>query len=505
MQHIRLKVATLVTSLILGIIPNANALQSDSQNDTVEAQIVGGIPVFSMADAPWQVALITTAAGNNYDGLLCGGSIISREWIVTAAHCVDGNTTVNDFVILAGEPDLSLTGPVSGLAVEEIIIEPSWLVKQVQGPAGSFYGDIALIKLAEPLVYIPGEIQRIGLPPDTNLSEYPLGTYARITGWGSTWFNSPYTEDDCTGWGSTWGENDPDTGEDCNFNGTPKYPTRLQRDTVQIYEPYSPECASHGADYDPNAMLCAGAGSAGWFGTDTCQGDSGGPLAVFNDERWELIGVTSWGRGCAWDTPGVYTAIKWANGWIRQVAVLDSYEVTFNSMGGSTVPDSSFVWLGSISEPERPTRPGYTFSHWTHVSGLTATFPYTPDSKYDQTFYAIWNPVTAVNAPAPAQVQVQVIAAPAATVDSASITVSAKQKYSAKTLAKQVGVTAVSKKATISISVAKASKKICTKAGSKLRTLKAGNCNVTFTVQEPKPKKGKKPKATKTPITLIVQ
>ena len=489
MQHIRLKVATLVTSLILGIIPSAYALQSDSQNDSVEAQVVGGIPVFSMADAPWQVALISTAAASNKDGQFCGGSIISREWIVTAAHCVDGNTTVNDFVILAGEPDLSLTGPVSGLAVEEIIIEPLWLVKQIQGPAGSFYGDIALIKLAEPLVYWPGQIQRIALPPDTNLSEYPEGTMARISGWGSTWFNDPYT------------------GEDWNLNLTnSKYPTRLQMDTVQIYKPNSPECALHGADYDRNAMLCAGAGSDGWFGTDTCQGDSGGPLAVFNDERWELIGVTSWGRGCAWDTPGVYTAIKWANGWIRQVAVLDSYKVTFNSMGGSTVPDSSFVWLGSISEPERPTRPGYTFSGWTHVSGATATFPYTPDSKYDRTFYAIWNAVTAVSAPAPAAappVQVQVV--DAAIGDSASTVVSAKQKYSAKSMAAQTGVMVVSKKATVSVSVAKASKKVCTKSGSKIKTLKAGNCVVTFTVQEPKPKKGKKPKATKTVKTLVVQ
>ena len=72
-------------------------------------------------------------------------------------------------------------------------------------------------------------------------------------------------------------------------------------------------------------------------------------------------------------------------------------------------------------------------------------------------------------------------------------------------LAKQVGVRIVSSKATVSISVAKSSRKTCTKAGSRLRTLKAGNCNVTFTVQEPKPKKGKKPKATKTPTTLIVQ
>jgi hypothetical protein len=81
----------------------------------------------------------------------------------------------------------------------------------------------------------------------------------------------------------------------------------------------------------------------------------------------------------------------------------------------------------------------------------------------------------------------------------------AKKTYSARSLVETVGLTNVSSKANVSISVAKSSKKICTKSGSKLKTLKAGNCVVTFTVQEPKPKKGKKPKATKTVKTLLVQ
>jgi hypothetical protein len=81
----------------------------------------------------------------------------------------------------------------------------------------------------------------------------------------------------------------------------------------------------------------------------------------------------------------------------------------------------------------------------------------------------------------------------------------AKKTYSARSLVETAGLTNVSNKARISITVAKSSKKVCTKAGSKLRTLKAGNCNVTFTVQEPKPKNGKKPKATKTVKTLLVQ
>ena len=491
MQHIRLKVATLVTSLILGIIPSAYALQSDSQNDTVEAQVVGGTPVASMADAPWQVALISTAAGNNNDGQFCGGSIISREWIVTAAHCVDGTTTVNDFVILAGTPTLSTTGPVSGTAVEEIHICSQWLESQIT--RGFYYCDVAILKLAEPLVSSPGQIEAIALPPAfgprNNEAELATGTIAKLSGWGSTWFNSPYT------------------GNDWNFNGTEsKYPTRLQVGNVEIYRSDTPQCQSVGNLYDANAMICAGTVD---YLIDACQGDSGGPLAMFIEGRWELIGVTSWGRGCAWDTPGIYTSMRFANDWIRTVAVLDSYKVTFNSMGGSVVPESTFIWQGSIPEPERPIRPGYTFRYWSNSeNGLPVSFPNTPDTKYDRTFYAFWtlNPIVSPSNPVAAQpVQVQVVDATLETVESASTTVSAKQKYSAKSMAAQTGVMVVSKKATVSVSVAKASKKVCTKSGSKIKTLKAGNCVVTFTVQEPKPKKGKKPKATKTVKTLVVQ
>ena len=41
-------------------------------------------------------------------------------------------------------------------------------------------------------------------------------------------------------------------------------------------------------------------------GTDTCQGDSGGPLAVVEDGKYVLVGVVSYGAGCASSSPGVY-------------------------------------------------------------------------------------------------------------------------------------------------------------------------------------------------------
>ena len=97
------------------------------------------------------------------------------------------------------------------------------------------------------------------------------------------------------------------------------------------------------------------------------------------------------------------------------------------------------------------------------------------------------------------------LVAQAAAAELASRTIGFKKKYAAKSLAQQTGVPIVSPKAKVTFKVAKSAKKVCTKSGSKLKTLKAGNCIVTFTVQEPKPKKGKKPKATKTVKTFVVQ
>ena len=101
-----------------------------------------------------------------------------------------------------------------------------------------------------------------------------------------------------------------------------------------------------------------------------------------------------------------------------------------------------------------------------------------------------------VEVPTPVQTSAVITATP---------TIAAKKAFTAKFLAANVGVTLKSQKAIVSISVSKSSNKICMKSGSKLKTLKAGNCVVTFTVQEPKSKKGKKPKAPKTVKTLVVQ
>jgi secreted trypsin-like serine protease len=54
-----------------------------------------------------------------------------------------------------------------------------------------------------------------------------------------------------------------------------------------------------------------------FFILDTCQGDSGGPLMMFSDRQWILVGITSYGAGCALaDHPGVYARVSYYKDWI---------------------------------------------------------------------------------------------------------------------------------------------------------------------------------------------
>ncbi|KAF5909212.1 transmembrane protease serine 3-like, partial [Clarias magur] len=211
---------------------------------------------------PWQVSL---QYQNQY---LCGGSLITNQWIVTAAHCVYGFANPALWTV-----QLDLTHqPVSGaadLSVMKILFHSAYQ------PEGLSY-DIALIKLTQPLTF-NGQVQPICLPNTDE--EFSSGSMCWISGWGATKVGGEVS-------------------------------ASLHSALVPLLS--IRECGIPGLS---PWNICAGylTGGAG-----TCQGDSGGPLAC-QASVWKLAGAASWVQGCGKpNSPGVYTSIPYALSWIHQ-------------------------------------------------------------------------------------------------------------------------------------------------------------------------------------------
>ena len=241
-----------------------------------QADIVGGEDC-DISEYPWQAAIYV-------DGYLCGASVINEYWILTAAHCVEESNQVADpETITVG---VGSSNSYSGLFgsggdeydVEEVISHPSF-------SNWSMSNDIALLKLTEPIVF-SDDVQPIAIICSNQVSAdvQDVGEIVTVTGWGNT---------------SQGGD-----GSDI-----------LQYIEVPIISASNPGLGN--ISINSNTQFFAGAIDGGM---DSCQGDSGGPVAVRNaeDTDWLLIGITSWGYGCAQDGyPGVYTKVSNYINWIR--------------------------------------------------------------------------------------------------------------------------------------------------------------------------------------------
>ena len=83
---------------------------------------------------------------------------------------------------------------------------------------------------------------------------------------------------------------------------------------LEVDVPIDNSCGNYSNWEITNNMVCAGDNNGG---EDSCQGDSGGPLIMTNgDGEYELIGIVSWGYGCAEaGYPGVYSRIWTRKDW----------------------------------------------------------------------------------------------------------------------------------------------------------------------------------------------
>ena len=132
---------TLITLLlIVQCLFNVSLIQAQDR-------IVGGFDS-EINDYPWQAALV-----DPYGSGYCGASIISNQWILTAAHCIEDSYSPDVFVRVGSENSYSYGGVT--YSVSEIIVHPNY----TDVTSGS---DIALIKLSDTIIF-NHNIQPIGL------------------------------------------------------------------------------------------------------------------------------------------------------------------------------------------------------------------------------------------------------------------------------------------------------------------------------------------------------
>ena len=209
-----------------------------------QPMIVGGTPV-NPACPDCKYEFMVSLQGGWWGGHFCGGSLVREDWVITAAHCVQGESPSN-IQVKIGLHNVNGTTGSEVRNVDAIIIHPNY-------SSNSLNNDYALLRLSSPSNFEP-----IQLCTDTAHDEEPV--MSTTMGWGAT----------------------SSGGNSSNI-------------LLEVDVPIDDSCGSYSNSDITNNMICAGDSNGG---EDSCQGDSGGPLIMTNDEgEYELIGIVSWGYG----------------------------------------------------------------------------------------------------------------------------------------------------------------------------------------------------------------
>ncbi|KAH8248931.1 hypothetical protein KR032_004354, partial [Drosophila birchii] len=249
-------------------------------------RIVGGHPL-SISKAPWQVAILL------YGFQFCGGAIYSDRFILTAAHCMV-DRTAKELSVRAGSSHWLIGGQQAPVA--KILRHHKY--KKVSG-ADPY--DIAMLYLQTTLK-LGKHVKTISLAKKTP----DPGTKAFVSGWGRR--HSHFSQG------------------------------RILLRGVDVVIEDHLKCTLALASYNKVVTkdnLCAAAP-----GKDACQGDSGGPLVDI--KSGELIGIISWGVGCADSKyPGIYADVSFFQDWIAGSSKQNS--------GGTVVKVAAFKYHESYN------------------------------------------------------------------------------------------------------------------------------------------------------------
>jgi len=247
---------------------NRDALLNNA-NRVTSPRVVGGTDAGGHID--YQVLLLLDFGDGGGYGR-CGGSLIAPNVVLSAAHCQMGN--VNQYIVITGLYDYEDAfknpepNPITVLSVQDQIIHPDYQNATIDN-------DVMLLRLSQPV----NNMEPISLNQDPSTLE--VGETVRVSGWGTT------------------------------SSGGSVSNVLLYADLSYISN--SACNMAYNGDIDGFEMC------ASQSGKDSCQGDSGGPLVIsdFSNGKPLLVGVVSWGIGCASPIyPGVYARVSYFYSWI---------------------------------------------------------------------------------------------------------------------------------------------------------------------------------------------
>merc|ERR1712240_14175 len=225
------------------------------------SRIVGGQET-EENEYPWQVGLVRRGGTTPF----CGGSLISERHVLTAAHCTEA-TSAGRIQVLLGEHRIN-DGEFTRVNVATINEDPDYDFPD---------GDFSILTLSQPVTF-SSTVRPVCLPSDTTKTYE--GEVATVTGWGTL----------------SSGGSQPDVLMEVDVTVTTNDFCR----------------GVYGNDINSLHICAMDAGK------DSCQGDSGGPLIVQENGRWTLVGVVSFGSGCARPgVPGVYARVTQRFDWIK--------------------------------------------------------------------------------------------------------------------------------------------------------------------------------------------